>query len=426
MNGSVPQWTWGARITTVAFISLAGAFGLNLAIGQFIGPLMGDFGWSLAATSGIVAISTLVWGLAQPAMGRAIDRAGPRTVMTASVAAMGLSYLLLAGITEFWQFALLFGVAVAISFAGCSSMPASVLVARWHVRRRPQALAISSMGINAGQLLLLPLAGLLIASIGWRGAFLTLGIVMLAVVTPVVWFGSRNSPSDVGLTVDDNPAQWRAAADLREALKSRQFWLISLGFAGCGYTLYMFTAHIPKLAVDLGAGKAAGGELMAIVAVCSAVSMWVTGQWAAKRWGKRLPLLALHLVRIASFVLLAVASNLPTLVVAVALFGLSSFPVIPLTTGLIVDRFGGSAMGGILGSAWLIHQCFAAIGVLAGGLLREATGSYVASFASGITVLIVSVVLTLLIQELRVEVDPLTEGIDLAASGSKMETAQLD
>ncbi|MCK0093470.1 MFS transporter [Rhodococcus sp. HNM0563] len=401
MDGFVLRSSWSTRITAVAFISLTGAFGLNLAIGQFIPPLMGHFGWSLAATSGTVAASTLMWGLAQPVMGRLIDRSGPRAVMAVSAALMGLAYLLLATITEFWQFVLLFGVVVAIGFAGCSSMPASVLVTRWHVRRRPQALAISSMGINAGQLLLLPLAGVLISAFGWQAAFAILGCVMLAVVAPTIWFGARNSPGDIGLDAQEAPAPTPAAASLRHALADPQFWLIALSFAGCGYSLYMFTTHMPKLAVELGLGASAGGWLMALVAVCSAASMWATGQWAAKLWGKRRPLLVLHLVRIVGFLVLAFAGTGQFLLLAVVLFGLSSFPVIPLTTGLIADRFGGTAMGGILGSAWLIHQLFAALGVLIGGVLHDATGSYRTPFLSGAAVLLASTVLTWFIRERR-------------------------
>lgn len=399
---------WGARITTVAFVSLTGAFGLNLAIGQFIAPLMDSFGWSLAATSAAVAVNMLAWGLFQPVAGRLIDRVGPRAVMTVSAAVMGLAYIVLAGVTEFWQFLLVFGLIVAVGFAGCSSMPSSVLVARWHTKHRPQALAISSMGINAGQLLLLPLAGVLVAAFGWQAAFLALGAVMLVVVAPVIWFGARNSPTDVGIQPDGSPVRVVTAATLREALGDRQFWLISLSFAGCGYTLYLFVTHMPKLALELGGGSSTGGLLMALVAACSAVSMWATGQWTAKKWGKRPTLIWLHLVRIVAFALLALAPSLPVLVAGVVLFGISSFPVIPLTTGLVADRFGGTAMGGILGSTWLIHQLFAALGVLAGGLLREVTGSYGAAFASGAVVLVASTVLTWLITEGRYQATPAT------------------
>ena len=112
---------WQGRITAVAFTSLTGAFGLNLAIGQFIAPLMDSLAWSLAATSTVVAVNTLAWGLFQPLAGRLIDRIGPRQVMAGSASLMGLSYVTLATVTEYWQFLILFGVVVAAGFAGCSS-----------------------------------------------------------------------------------------------------------------------------------------------------------------------------------------------------------------------------------------------------------------------------------------------------------------
>lgn len=97
----------------------------------------------------------------------------------------------------------------------------------------------------------------------------------------------------------------------------------------------MFTTHMPKLALELSGSPSTGGWLMALVALCSAASMWLTGQWAAKRWGKRVTLIVLHTARAVSFTVLALAPSLPAFILGVVMFGLSSFPVIPLTTGLI-------------------------------------------------------------------------------------------
>ncbi|MDJ0396519.1 hypothetical protein QMK17_24770 [Rhodococcus sp. G-MC3] len=47
------------------------------------------------------------------------------------------------------------------------------------------------------------------------------------------------------------------------------------------------------------------------------------------------------------------------------------------------------------------------------GILREVTGNYSASFATGVGVLIVSVVLTLLIQEQKVEAAPASDPTEL-------------
>lgn len=139
---------------------------------------------------------------------------------------------------------------------------------------------------------------------------------------------------------------------------------------------------------------------MALDALCSAGSMWATGQWAAKRWGKRPALIWLHTFRAVSCIVLGIAVSIPMLVLGALLFGICSFPVIPLATGLVADRFGGTAMGGILGSSWLIHQVFAALGIPLGGVLRHATGTYSASFFSAAAVLAVATFLTWMISEL--------------------------
>ncbi|MGP3927193.1 MFS transporter [Streptomyces sp. 8N616] len=391
----------GPRMITVAFVSLTGAFGLNLAAGQFFAPLADRFGWGLQSLSAVVALNMLVWGLLQPVMGRMIDRFGPRIVMTSSATLMGLSYLLCAVMDQLWQFVVLFGVLTAVGFAGCSSMAASVLVSRWYAVGRPKALARSSMGINAGQLILLPLTGTVIAAAGPTAAFLTLGGVMLLFVVPALALLARNSPAEAGQTVDGTApttATKPPAASLSDALRDGNFWLTSLSFAACGYSLYLFTTHLPKYAVELGGNVGTGGRLMAVSAAASALVMWLSGS-LAPRWGKRRLLIGLHLVRAAAFAGLALATTIPQLYAFTILFGLSSFPVIPLTTGIIADRFGATAMGGILGSTWLIHQLCAAAGVFGGGLLRSVTGSYSAAFASGTVVLLLGAVLIAPVRE---------------------------
>ena len=58
------------------------------------------------------------------------------------------------------------------------------------------------------------------------------------------------------------------------------------------------------------------------------------------------------------------------------LFGLSSFPVIPVTTALLAAGREPAALGVLLGRAWLVHQLAAGAGVLSAGLVRSATGDY--------------------------------------------------
>jgi MFS family permease len=390
-------------MVVVAFLSLAGAFGLNLSAGQFFAPLQDRYGWSLSALSAAVAVNMLVWGLLQPVAGRLIDRYGPRVVMSLSAALMGVAYIALAGVTHYWQFLLLFGGLTAVGFAGCSSMATSVLISRWYVAGRTRALLAATMGINAAQLLLLPLTGSLIDLGGYRQAFVVLGVVMLVLIVPAITVFTRDAPAKVGQFPDGAGAgspSAPAGLPLSAALRDREFWLTTLSFGTCGYSLYLIITHLPKFAVELGGSAGTGGRLMAVVAAGSAASMLLLARFAG-RWSRARVLLVLHLIRAAAFVGLATAGSVSHLYLWAAVFGVSSFPVIPQATAIIATRFGAGAMGGILGSTWLVHQLFAAAGVFGGGLLRGATGHYSAAFLSGAVALLVGAALTLALQEGR-------------------------
>ncbi|WBX81555.1 MFS transporter [Virgibacillus salarius] len=258
----------GNRVILITFITLMGAFGLNLTAGQFFAPLNNTYGWDITTLSLAVSLNMITWGIFQPIMGKLIDRFGPKSVIASSAALMGIAFLLSATITEVWQFFIYYGVFTAIGFAGCGSMANSVLVSRWFVKKRAKMLSRSSMGMNIGQLLLLPLTGYLIANTGFRSAFVVLGMIILVVVVPLVLFAVKNNPKDVGQLPDgDSTAIFSPprSAKLSEALRSGQFWIASLGFASCGFTLYLVTMHLPNFAVDLGGIPHLGGNYLVLL-----------------------------------------------------------------------------------------------------------------------------------------------------------------
>lgn len=375
----------GPRITTLGFFVLVGAFGLNFASGQFFVPAGEEQGIGLAAFSAVAALNTAVAGLVQPFLGRVIDRVGARAVIAAGVALLGLSWLALAAATELWHFVVLYGLLAAAAFGSSSSMSVSVLVSHWYERRRARVLARTFMGINAGQLMLAPLAGLLIATAGWRTAYLALGLVVAGLLAPAAWLGLRSRPADVGQTPDGDaprPAGNGGAARLRDALRHREWWLLTAGFAINGATLYLVLLHLPRLAVDLGGGLATGGALIAVAAAGSAASMLAQSR-LAELIDKRRLIVALFTLRALAFLLAAALTGPAGLWAFAVLFGVSSFPVVPLITGAIADRLGTRVIGAALGVTFVAHQLGAGLGVLGTGLARDATNSYDSALLAG-------------------------------------------
>src|SRR5699024_12631539 len=90
----------GSRITTIAFVTLMGAFGLNLTAGQFFAPFNSEYGWNITTLCLAVTINMITWGMFQPVMGKLIDLFGPKRSIARSVGLMGVSFLLTSTTTE--------------------------------------------------------------------------------------------------------------------------------------------------------------------------------------------------------------------------------------------------------------------------------------------------------------------------------------
>lgn len=414
----------GNRVVIVTFITLMGAFGLNLTAGQFFAPLNQIYGWDLTTLSLAVSLNMITWGVFQPVMGKLIDRFGPKHVIASSASLMGISFLLCATITEVWQFFIYYGILTAIGFAGSGSMANSVLVSRWFVKKRAKMLSRSSMGMNIGQLLLLPLTGFLIANTGFRSAFAVLGIIILVIIVPLILFTVKNNPEEAGQMPDgDKKAVFSppVSAKLSEALRSDQFWIASLGFSSCGFTLYLVTMHLPNFAAELSGDTSLGGQLLGIAAFASAISMFITGQ-LAQRFGKKHLLISLYLIRFSAFIWLAVSPGIWQLYIFAVVYGMASMPIIPLVTGIIGDRFGKNAMGSILGFTWLIHQIFAALGVFFGGYIRTSFGNYSSVFWTGAGILLIGAALSFFLKNDKPKVH--TSGDPLSPATGAKQTNQ--
>jgi MFS family permease len=365
-------------MVAVTLLVMTAAFGLNFGAGVFLAPLTAERGWGVGVLSAAAALSTLVGALMTPAVGLLLDRIGPRRVVTGSIALLAASYMLLAVSDRLWQFLLVYPLLGGAGFAGSATLANSVLVARWYRRDRATMLGRTTLGITLGQVVVLPLAGLLVGRFGTTVAYLVLGAVVLVAVVPVAGLLLRDDPAELGQLPDGSPsaAPPHAAVDTAPAgvLASRRRWGVA-SFGLHAFTLYAVVLHLPRLATDLDGDVGTGATALALAAGVSGVTMLVGGPLADSH-GHRPVLIAMHALRVLSLLAAAAATEPAQLFVVAVLFGLSSFPVIPVTTALLAAGRDPTALGGLLGRAWLVHQLAAGAGVLAAGLVRSAAGDY--------------------------------------------------
>ena len=128
----------------------------------------------------------------------------------------------------------LYGFATA---AMGSQLVGPALISKWFVRFRGRAMAIGTMGISAGGVLIAPLAGITVSLLGWRSSWVTLGAVAILTIVPLAILFIRRSPEDVGM-VPDGKSQNVIDTEtinqketppwtLQRALTSRSFWILT-------------------------------------------------------------------------------------------------------------------------------------------------------------------------------------------------------
>ena len=223
---------YGWRIVAGVFFAnwLGAGIGLPM-FGQFLKPMSSELGWTRTVTTVPIVARQVINLLINPIIGPMLDRYGPRYLMAAGAIVMGLATMLMSQVNSFWQFFLFFGVMGAIGQAGLSHVVTNSTLAKWFVRRRGRATGISAAGINVGEVVMAPLVLALIATIGWRGAWVVMGVLPWLIVVPTSWLWMRRQPEDMGLSPDgDASTNERDAAVQGGARLEEHSWTAAEAF----------------------------------------------------------------------------------------------------------------------------------------------------------------------------------------------------
>jgi MFS family permease len=203
-------------------------------------------------------------------------------------------------------------------------------------------------------------------------------------------YGPDGQSPDGGLPVDPSAlnggnalgsqTKVKDVKDISEALKDGSFWFLSISHFFCGSGCGIMMTHIVVFPIDIGYSDMVGASLVSAQGFFNLVGLLVTGPLSDKI-PRRNVLALCHFFRSLSFVMIVMfiflgGGPLWLLYVSMALFGFGLFTTAPLAAGLVVDLFGSSRMGTILGMVTSCHILGMAIGAYAGGVIFDSTGSY--------------------------------------------------
>ena len=146
----------------------------------------------------------------------------------------------LCGVAQnFWQL-LLARIGVGVGEAGCTPPAHSLISDIVPPERRASALAFYSLGIPVGSLLGMVIGGLLADYLGWREAFVVVGLPGVALAL-LVWFllkDPRRSDAAAAFADRRQPAALPLGQAVAEVMRSRAFVLLVLAGSAAAFLSY--------------------------------------------------------------------------------------------------------------------------------------------------------------------------------------------
>jgi len=371
----------------------------SVAVSIFFKPMLEEFGWDRATLSSVQMIALFVFAVASPFLGKVIDRFGPRVMIFICVGTQTLSSVTNGLATSLWHL-----YAGRFLYEIKAMHATQVLINRWFVKKRGQALGIVATGMPIGSILLSPLSQFLVDTWGWRETMLFWAGITFVVFLPLALL-IRNSPADKGYGPDGEPLLRNSSmhstekpeidavnnssftttgSRLSEATRTASFWLLMGTQFICGIGCGFMMTHVVIFATDVGYSAMVGASFLSVQGGVNLIGVLATG-YLSDRTARNRVLALTHFIRALSFIVIVgflLLSNGPLwmLLIAMGLFGFGWYTTAPLSSGLVADLFGYLQMGTIMGVMLSCHMIGMALGAYAGGITYEMTGSYFSFF----------------------------------------------
>lgn len=352
-------------------------------VGVFMKPLGQQIGWSRGEIALSLSIGALSMALANPFVGRLIDRFGVRPVLIASLIGYGVATACVPLMIQVGGLAGLYvGYALIAGVGAGSNVIAYVRVlSGWFSgplnNSRGFALGLASAGVPLGSTISGPLGVLLIAHFGWKGGYWGLALLPICIGLPIAIFAIRMAAHEAHST-PGAPNPQRVEHDghtILEAMATRPFWLmvgIVLLMSSC---LQGIGIHTAPLLSDRGLRPEGLAMVLAINGVLGIVGRVGAGYLFDRFFA---PLVAIGIFGIAaaaSFLLVGV----PGLFIAIAatmLVTVGSGAESDLVGYLVGRYFGLKAYGQIFGVIYGMFMVGIAIGPYLFGLAFDHFGDY--------------------------------------------------
>jgi MFS family permease len=377
---------YGWWVVVAASVGLAVHFGPVIVptFGVFLKPLSQEFGWNRTQISLAFSLATLGITVAMPFLGRLVDRFGARRVILPAVLLFGLSVLSLSLLSaHLWHFYALY-LLIGVVGSGTTPVPYAKVLSRWFDRQRGLALGLTVAAFAVSGSLMPSLAQALIAAVGWRHAYVLLGLMAMGVALPVVGLLLTETPQMMGLAPDGEPVGQAGGSKPRgpeggltfqEARQTSTFWLMGSAVFLISVSFHGYIIHLVPLLTDRGLSAQSAALTVSLAGGAALIGRVGIGYLLDRFFAPYVAVGFFCGLALGIFLLWSGAVG-GVVLVAVVLVGLGVGAELDVMPYAISRYFGLRAFGEIYSYAFAIFTLGAVVGPPLMGAGFDATGSY--------------------------------------------------
>lgn len=395
-NATKPRW-----VPLLGGLLGSTTIGLLLyAWSVFIKPFSAEFGWSRSDIAMAFSICVLVLGFTSFLAGKMSDRYGPRVVVALGSVILTVGFVLSGFIHTKFQLYLTYGLIAGFG-GGMVYLPPIATAPKWWPDRKAFATGFTVVGLGVGSFIMAPLATYIIDSpnLGWRYVFVFVGLAMGFVgfaaawclgVPPEGWKPPGQIPSP---PVAAHTSHGGADYLFRDAIRTREFWLLYLAYFCGSFAGLMVIGHIAGHGRDAGLQAMQAALAVSTLAIFNAIARIMIGVIADKI-GIKISLVCVFLLQVVAMALLYPAgSSTLFLGITAAVIGWNFGSMFTLFPAICGQYYGQTAQGANYGLLFTAFGLAGFAGPLTGGILKDLTGTYDTPFFVGACMVAVSAIL---------------------------------
>ncbi|WP_313892434.1 MFS transporter [Psychrobacillus sp.] len=394
------HYAWWLLVGLALMVGLAKG-GIMTAGGLFLTPVTKDLGIGMGSLTLYFSISSIVTMIFLPIAGKIMAKYDIRFILVTAIILQAGSFAMFGLMNSVWGW-YLFCIPMSIGSIFVTQIAGPVLINNWFKKHSGLAMGIMVASGGIFGAILQPMAGNLIASDGWRFTYIALGVLVMAIVIPVVLLTIRMSPQQKGLQPlgadevkeDQTTAQPAAAngVSMAAAKKSSAFYALLMFFFFIT-AISSFGQHVAPFAMGLGydvqfAGSAMGGWQVGVL-----IGALTFGVLSDKIGAKNTAIFAMLVGLIPIGILLTVPKNPFMFNLAIGIYGFivaSLGTLVPLLTSSL---FGNKDYAQIYATAALGLAVAGIVALPGYGYVFQLTGSYTSVLYTIAVMLVINVLL---------------------------------